>query len=170
MDAVKVNGEYPQWECRTAAGSRACRPTYEAVIRVNSQSGKGGVAYIMETEHQLVLPRRLQIEFSKAVQAVTEDTGTEISPAAMWDVFEREYFPADAPVALLDHELRTDAEHAEITAQLRVRGGFVTVHAAGNGPSTPSCTRCVTARHRDRRRGLQRTHPRPRSDASTVAC
>src|SRR5205814_629224 len=64
--------------------------TYEAVIRVNSQSGKGGVAYIMESEHGMTLPRRLQIEFSKAVQTVTEDTGTEISPAEMWDVFTHE--------------------------------------------------------------------------------
>ncbi len=54
--------------------------TYEAVIRVNSQSGKGGVAYIMETEHGFSLPRRLQIEFSKTIQAVAEDTGTEITP------------------------------------------------------------------------------------------
>jgi 2-isopropylmalate synthase len=58
--------------------------TYEAVVRVNSQSGKGGVAYIMETEHGMVLPRRLQIEFSKTIQTITEDTGTEISPSDMW--------------------------------------------------------------------------------------
>jgi 2-isopropylmalate synthase len=108
--------------------------TYEAVIRVNSQSGKGGVAYIMETEHQMVLPRRLQIEFSKAVQAVAEDTGTEISPAEMWAVFEREYFPRDAAIELLSHELRTDAEHAEISAQLRVRGEVWTLRGIGNGP------------------------------------
>ena len=60
---------------------------YEAVIRVNSQSGKGGVAYIMKAEHGLDLPRRLQIEFSKTIQHITEDTGTEITPAAMWDAF-----------------------------------------------------------------------------------
>ena len=93
-----VNGEYPRWEVPYLLLDPAhVGRTYEAVIRVNSQSGKGGVAYIMETEHQMVLPRRLQIEFSKAVQAVAEDTGTEISPSAMWSVFEREYFPAPAP-------------------------------------------------------------------------
>jgi 2-isopropylmalate synthase len=70
--------------------------TYEAVIRVNSQSGKGGVAYIMETEHGIVLPRRLQIEFSKTVQGVSEDTGTEITPAHMWQIFGEEYLPEEA--------------------------------------------------------------------------
>ena len=63
--------------------------SYEAVIRVNSQSGKGGVAYIMKAEHGFDLPRRLQIEFSKTIQAITEDSGTEISPAAMWDGLPR---------------------------------------------------------------------------------
>ena len=58
--------------------------TYEAVIRVNSQSGKGGVAYIMKTEHQLDLPRRLQIEFSKVIQALTDSQGGEVDPAEMW--------------------------------------------------------------------------------------
>ena len=61
--------------------------TYEAVIRVNSQSGKGGVAYIMKTEHQLDLPRRLQIEFSGVVQRHTDDEGGEVVPAQMWDIF-----------------------------------------------------------------------------------
>src|SRR5205823_1732440 len=65
--------------------------TYEAVVRVNSQSGKGGVAYIMKAEHGLDLPRPLQIEFSKTIQAITEDTGTEISPKSMWEAFEAEY-------------------------------------------------------------------------------
>ena len=67
--------------------------TYEAVIRVNSQSGKGGVAYIMKAEHGFDLPRRLQIEFSKTIQTITEDTGTEISPADMWLTFAQTYLP-----------------------------------------------------------------------------
>ena len=70
--------------------------TYEAVIRVNSQSGKGGVAYVMKTEHGFDLPRRLQIEFSKTIQHITEDTGTEISPGLMWAAFQREYLPGVA--------------------------------------------------------------------------
>src|ERR671915_1464064 len=82
--------------------------TYEAVVRVNSQSGKGGVAYIMEVEHGLILPRRLQIEFSKTIQTITEDTGTEISPSDMWRTFEAAYFSADAAVQFLSHEAVTD--------------------------------------------------------------
>ena len=61
--------------------------TYEAIIQVNSQSGKGGVAYIMESEHGLDLPRRLQIEFSKEIQVITETSGTIIRPGEMWDAF-----------------------------------------------------------------------------------
>src|SRR5690606_25553060 len=71
--------------------------TYEAVIRVNSQSSKGGVAYIMKTEHQLDLPRRLQIEFSKVIQHFTDSEGGEVDPETMWEVFSNEYLTATAP-------------------------------------------------------------------------
>ncbi len=69
--------------------------SYEAVIRVNSQSGKGGVAYLMKHEYNLDLPRRLQIEFSQVIQQHTDDAGGEVSPAQMWDVFADEYLPSD---------------------------------------------------------------------------
>jgi 2-isopropylmalate synthase len=110
--------------------------SYEAVIRVNSQSGKGGVAYIMKAEHGFDLPRRLQIEFSKTIQAITEDSGTEISPAAMWDAFEREYLPAEPRHLLRSHELHSadGSETTTITAQLTVDGAPVTVTGEGNGP------------------------------------
>ena len=78
--------------------------TYEAVIRVNSQSGKGGVAYIMKAEHGFDLPRRLQIEFSKTIQTITEDTGTEITPDRMWDGVRGEYLEPTEPVALAAHD------------------------------------------------------------------
>ena len=71
--------------------------SYEAVIRVNSQSGKGGVAYIMKTEHQLDLPRRLQIEFSRVIQQLTDAEGGEVSPEQMCDVFDDEYLRARHP-------------------------------------------------------------------------
>src|SRR2546421_2455758 len=96
QDAIKkgiaaLGDDYEQWEVPyLPIDPHDVGRSYEAVIRVNSQSGKGGVAYIMETEHGLVLPRRLQIEFSRAVQHATEDTGTEISPAEMWRVVSRE--------------------------------------------------------------------------------
>jgi 2-isopropylmalate synthase len=109
--------------------------TYEAVIRVNSQSGKGGVAYIMKAEHGFDLPRRLQIEFSKTIQAITEDTGTEISPAAMWEAFRAQYLPEPPAYELLDHELVSEgSERTRLTAHLRVRGVTRTVKGTGNGP------------------------------------
>jgi 2-isopropylmalate synthase len=110
--------------------------TYEAVIRVNSQSGKGGVAFVMKAEHGFDLPRRLQIEFSKTIQAITEDSGTEISPNAMWDAFQTAYLPSEPSMSLRTHELATKSggEITSITAQLVVDGEHVTVRGEGNGP------------------------------------
>jgi len=108
--------------------------TYEAVIRVNSQSGKGGVAYVMKAEHGLDLPRRLQIEFSRTVQLVTEESGTEISPAEMWDRFEDEYLRSEGAVKLLAHEVSTGDDGAAITAQLLVDGSHRTAVGKGSGP------------------------------------
>src|SRR5882757_4869502 len=77
--------------------------SYEAVIRVNSQSGKGGVAYVMKSGHSLDLPRRLQIEFSKHIQVRTDEEGGEVSPVEIWETFHREYL-TDGSVVLLDHQ------------------------------------------------------------------
>jgi len=110
--------------------------TYEAVIRVNSQSGKGGVAFIMKAEHGFDLPRRLQIEFSKTIQAITEDSGTEISPAAMWDAFRTVYLPAAPAWELRGQDLVSGdgGDGTRITAQLVVDGAPRTVTGVGNGP------------------------------------
>ncbi|MGI8937873.1 MAG: 2-isopropylmalate synthase [Iamia sp.] len=109
--------------------------TYEAVIRVNSQSGKGGVAYIMEVEHGFSLPRRLQIEFSKTIQHIVEDTGTEIGPGAMWDAFTRTYLPEHAPLQLRSSELTSSTDGSStITAQLVADGEATTITGSGNGP------------------------------------
>ena len=112
QDAIKkgfaaIGDEYDQWEVPYLPidPSHTGR-TYEAIIQVNSQSGKGGVAYVMDTEHGLDLPRRLQVEFSKKVQAITEDSGTVIRPGEMWDVFSRTYLPDDAEDA--PHRQRGD--------------------------------------------------------------
>ena len=132
----KGSGEYETWEVPYLPIDPAhLGRNYEAVIRVNSQSGKGGVAYIMETEHGFSLPRRLQIEFSKTIQGITEDTGTEISPGSMWDAFSSTYLPESPSVALRTHELATDAEGVTtVTAHLVVDGDAVTVIGSGNGP------------------------------------
>jgi len=110
--------------------------SYEAVIRVNSQSGKGGVAYVMKSEHGFELPRRLQIEFSKTIQHITEDTGTEISPLVMWTAFQDEYLPEAPRFTLTSHELRSDSASGttSITAQLVAHGERITVVGEGNGP------------------------------------
>jgi 2-isopropylmalate synthase len=112
--------------------------TYEAVIRVNSQSGKGGVAYVMKTEHGFDLPRRLQIEFSKTIQHITEDSGTEITPGVMWDAFQDEYMPATPTMKLRSHELHSasgdDGGTTTIQVQLEVEGAAHSLHGTGDGP------------------------------------
>ena len=109
--------------------------SYEAVIRVNSQSGKGGVAYVMKAEHGLDLPRRLQIEFSRVIQHVTEDSGTEISPARMWDQFTDVYL-TERPegMQLRSAEVTTTDEGATVVAQLLVGGESRTVKGEAGGP------------------------------------
>jgi 2-isopropylmalate synthase len=110
--------------------------SYEAVVRVNSQSGKGGVAYVMKTEHGFDLPRRLQIEFSRTIQHITEDSGTEISSSVMWDTFQQEYLPGEPLIGLVSHEITSSSEGrlTTVTAQLLVDGGHVTVTGSGTGP------------------------------------
>jgi 2-isopropylmalate synthase len=127
--------DYPVWEVPyLPIDPKHVGRTYEAVVRVNSQSGKGGVAYIMKAEHGMDLPRRLQIEFSRSIQTITEDTGTEISPVEMWDRFSHEYLSEHPRIELLTHEVTTKDERAAVTAQLLVAGEHKTVVGEGNGP------------------------------------
>ena len=113
--------------------------TYEAVIRVNSQSGKGGVAYIMKADHHLELPRRLQIEFSRVVQARTDAEGGEVTPAQMWEAFAAEYLSAGA-VRLQAHRTSSvvDAKDA-VTAEVSVDGQARQIEGVGNGPISAFC-------------------------------
>jgi 2-isopropylmalate synthase len=109
--------------------------TYEAVIRVNSQSGKGGVAYILKSEHKLDLPRRLQIEFSRAVQRHTDDEGGEMSPAEIWSAFRSEYLDRDEPLRLNSvHTSSAEGEKDALTVNVYVDGELRTLAGAGNGP------------------------------------
>ncbi|CAB4671239.1 MAG: 2-isopropylmalate synthase [Actinobacteria bacterium] len=119
--------------------------SYEAVIRVNSQSGKGGVAYMMKNEHHLDLPRRLQIEFSKVVQAKTDSEGGEVLPADMWNIFEDEYLPTQsAPwgrfrlkglsqTSVLD-------EDVFLSVSILDRGELQELTGQGNGPIAAFCS------------------------------
>ena len=104
------------------------------MIRVNSQSGKGGVAYVMKAEHGFDLPRRMQIEFSKTIQHITEDSGTEITPVVMWEAFQAEYLPEQPRSQLVGHEVHTRDGRTSVTAQVIVDGVHHTVSGDGNGP------------------------------------
>ena len=110
--------------------------SYEAVIRVNSQSGKGGIAYLLEAEYGLELPRRLQIEFSQAVQAVTDGEGREVSAADLWSLFEREY-GLDRRAAELRALHQEDAGHdgtVRVSADWHGPHGWQALSGQGNGP------------------------------------
>ncbi len=118
--------------------------SYEAVIRVNSQSGKGGVAYIMKNEHSLDLPRRLQIEFSQVVQAKTDSEGGEITPEQMWGIFEDEYLPTEsAPWGRFRlrglSQSSTLGEDVKLVAEITDRGTNHTLNGTGNGPIAAFC-------------------------------
>jgi 2-isopropylmalate synthase len=144
QDAIKkgldaLPADYDQWGVPyLPIDPKHVGRSYEAVIRVNSQSGKGGVAYVMKTEHGFDMPRRMQIEFSRTIQHITEDSGTEISPAVMWEAFQAEYQPAERRFRLRSHELHTTSEEGtgrtRITAQLVIDGEARTVDGDGDGP------------------------------------
>jgi len=140
QDAIKkgmvaIGDTYDVWEVPyLPIDPKHTGRTYEAIIRVNSQSGKGGVAYLLSTEHGLDLPRAMQVEFSKQVQERTEASGTEISPAEIWDVFTTTYQPDNPTIQLLSSEVSADQHNTRIFAQLVVNGQHVTVKGEGNGP------------------------------------
>jgi 2-isopropylmalate synthase len=140
QDAIKkgmsaIGEDYDEWEVPyLPIDPKHTGRTYEAIIQVNSQSGKGGVAYLMDTEHGLDLPRRLQVEFSKKVQAITEASGTVIGTGEMWNVFSEAYLAEDAGLRLVGSEVATGGGHTSVTAQLLVDGQHRTVVGEGNGP------------------------------------
>ena len=123
--------------------------SYEAVIRVNSQSGKGGVAYIMKTEHQLDLPRKLQIEFSQVIQKVTDTEGGEVSPTAMWDIFKDEYLPNPQKpwgrfsLVSVAQDSAVDGD-TTLTATIKDNGKEFVIKGVGNGPIAAFCEALAT--------------------------
>ena len=112
--------------------------SYDAVIRVNSQSGKGGVSYLLEQEHGLALPRRLQIEFSRAIQRVTDETGREVTATDVYDIFHREYLAQQQPWKLIRHRITGDAQSGsgkqfEIEVELEHNGTVRVLKGQGDG-------------------------------------
>jgi len=111
--------------------------TYEAVIRINSQSGKGGVAYVMEADHGFKLPRRLQMEFSKSVQRLADETGQELSSKLIFGTFDEQYLSNQTPYSFVTHTTVPDTHASEmrrIEAKVKRNGEEITVHGKGNGP------------------------------------
>jgi len=111
--------------------------SYESIIRVNSQSGKGGVAYLLERDYQLVLPRRLQIEFSRVVQSAADTTGKELTSRELWELFEAEYLSGEGPMVYRSHQLTTSGDGADrerMTLQVQESGASAILHGSGTGP------------------------------------
>lgn len=111
--------------------------SYEAVIRVNSQSGKGGVAYLLETDHGVRMPRNLQIEFSTVIQNIADGSGKELTSEMIWESFQTTYLENETPVGFVDHRTQPDTHASElrkITATIRKDGAERTIEGTGNGP------------------------------------
>jgi len=111
--------------------------SYDSIIRVNSQSGKGGVAYLLERDYQLVMPRRLQIEFSQVVQAAADISGKELTSQELWELFSREYLIARAPFLYRGHQLSASTDGADserLSVQVERDGRIETWHGQGSGP------------------------------------
>ncbi len=114
--------------------------TYEAVIRVNSQSGKGGVAYILKAEHKLDLPRRAQIEFSRVIQQHTDAEGGEITPEQIWEIFSNEYLLRESPLKLNSvHTSSAAGERDSLSVNVYVDGELRQLAGSGNGPIAAFC-------------------------------
>jgi 2-isopropylmalate synthase len=108
--------------------------TYDSIIRVNSQSGKGGIAYLLEAEYGLVLPRRLQVEFSSAIQRITDATGGEVKAEDIWRTFRSEYLETQSPLEYIEHHLFEQGARQGLSVKLRAFGQEYAWAGQGNGP------------------------------------
>ncbi|CAE6751337.1 2-isopropylmalate synthase [Paraburkholderia domus] len=108
--------------------------TYDSVIRVNSQSGKGGIAYLLEQSYGVVLPRRLQVDFSSAVQRFTDESGHEVTPAQIWELFQQEYVHSAAPIHYVGHSLSEYEGREHIKLTVDINGSRRVLSGEGNGP------------------------------------
>lgn len=107
---------------------------YDSVIRVNSQSGKGGIAYLLEQEHGVVMPRRLQIEFAAIVQQYSDQHGGEIGAATLWELFQHTYLATPLPVNYCSHQLFEDGKQQGIRLFITVNNEARQITGVGNGP------------------------------------
>jgi 2-isopropylmalate synthase len=139
QDAIKKGFEVQRSDAPWAVPYMPIDPldvgrTYDSVIRVNSQSGKGGVAHLLQAHYGLVMPRRMQVEFSAAVQRLTDETGQEVDAHQLWTLFGREYLEADAPIRYVAHHLFEAGSRQGIRIEAEVKGRAVEFVGEGNGP------------------------------------
>jgi 2-isopropylmalate synthase len=126
----------PQWEVPyLPVDPHDLGRSYEAIIRINSQSGKGGIAYLMRTDYGFDLPRNLQIEFGKLVQARTDETGAEVTGPELWEQFEREYLAPAGPFGLLEQHVSEAADGgSSVSARIAHGDAVRSIGGTGNGP------------------------------------
>ncbi|MCB1955829.1 MAG: 2-isopropylmalate synthase [Rhodocyclaceae bacterium] len=108
--------------------------TYDSIIRVNSQSGKGGIAYLLESEYGVALPRRLQVEFSAAVQRIADASGKEVLAADIWHCFKGEYLDPSEPIGFVEHHLFEQGDQQGIALTVQLDGQRCVLRGVGNGP------------------------------------
>ena len=134
MDAQERSGSHVWDVPYLAIDPRDVGRDYEAIIRVNSQSGKGGVAYLMKSEHHLDLPRGLQVDFAQKVQAITDSRGGELTAGELMSAFEEHYLGVTEPFALLSYTHESGEEGDRLVARMRLDGEELEVVGEGNGP------------------------------------
>jgi 2-isopropylmalate synthase len=108
--------------------------SYEPIIRVNSQSGKGGVSFLLERDYGVRMPRKMQVEFSRVIQQITDATGREITSAEIWRAFKAEYLDQTLPLAILEHSEHAAGERGEVRATVSDGAARHAIFGAGNGP------------------------------------
>ena len=134
FNAIK-NSNNPKWEVPYLPIDPAdLGRNYEAVVRINSQSGKGGVAFLLEKDHGISLPRRLQISLSQKIQKLADESGKEISSTQIWEIFEENYLTPKNNFSYVEHESSSKENIHSLTLKMNMRDSLKTISGKGNGP------------------------------------
>ena len=134
FNAIK-NSNNPKWEVPYLPIDPAdLGRNYEAVVRINSQSGKGGVAFLLEKDHGISLPRRLQISLSQKIQKLADESGKEISSTQIWEIFEENYLTPKNNFSYVEHESSSKEDIRSLTLKMNMRDSIKTISGTGNGP------------------------------------
>ena len=134
FQAIKKSND-PKWEVPYLPIDPAdLGRNYEAVVRINSQSGKGGVAFLLEKDHGVSLPRRLQISLSQRIQKLADDTGKEISSSQIWDIFEKKYLQPVNNYSYIKHSSSSKDDLHKLELTMNMNNEETTIHGSGNGP------------------------------------